>query len=97
MIYALIVVFAVVVITLAVLNAWQATIHREILTDLNREQAAERLRWANERKELFEQMKFLNDRYLARHAQDAVMMDRFPAEAIPREPREHRNLMPEGL
>jgi hypothetical protein len=66
------------------------------LHDRDAAHSRERAQWAAERKELMDHNRYLNDRYLAKHAQDAVMMDRWPDDNK-REKREVRQLIPEGL
>jgi len=60
-------------------------------------QHLERMRWTAEREEMWGQMKYLNDRYLAKHAGEAVGMDRAQRDND-RPEREHTpHLVPEGL
>ena len=60
-------------------------------------QHLERMRWTVEREEMWGQMKYLNDRYLAKHAGEAVGMDRAQRDHD-RPEREHTpHLVPEGL
>jgi len=60
-------------------------------------QHLERMRWTVEREEMWGQMKYLNDRYLAKHAGEAVGMDR--AQIANERPDRERtpHLVPEGL
>jgi len=59
-------------------------------------QSAERLRWAEERTLLFDQIRYLNDRFLAKHAGEAIAMDRVLRDTE-QEPRQRVPLLPEGL
>ena len=108
MIYLTILAISLICVALLAYTVWLTMHHqKDIMDERNKSvaerqflidtHAQERARWAAERKEFIDHFKYLNDRYLAKHAQDAVMMDRFPADAVPKEPREPRALIPEGL
>lgn len=62
------------------------------------EQSYERVRWVEEREQLMAERRYLNDRYLARHAAEAAALDRSQMPAEPRQDREPlARYVPEGL